>query len=509
MNKDEILHSLEYIDADLIQAADALPKKKPIRPYWYAAVAAILVLAIALPIVLNGLSKPADLPHIDSTPTVPPMVLPNWTDETVPIGGPTLVPLSMVEPRYPEMVPCPNYADYSNRTQYHMDYAVWNANQKEQYDQPMGYANSLTSFFQTSITQFLQGEGNPTYSPVNVYLAMAMLAETAHGNSRKQILDLFGLDTIDQLRAQATYVWNAHYCNDKRTTLKLNNSLWLDDAYTFKQATADRLAETYYASSFSGDLSTDEANQKLRAWLNQNTAGLLQEQAKKVEFSKDPKTVFALASTIYFSAAWEDEFNKSLTKDATFHSLQGDRIVPFMNKKLSQYNGYWGENFFAVSLKLSGNNKMWLILPDEGHTVEEILKSNAYLQMTMHPDTWEDKRNYDEINLSLPKFNVTSQQDLIAGMKAMGVTDVFDTRTSDFSSLTDKPLVCVSQINHAARVSIDETGCFGAAFTVIEAPGYAAPIEKEIIDFVLDRPFLFVVSSRDNLPLFAGIVNEP
>lgn len=509
MKKDEILHSLEYIDADLIQAADALPQKKPIRPYWYATVAAILVLAIALPIVLNGLSKSADLPHIDSTPTVPPTAPPNWTDETVPIGGPTLVPLSMVEPRYPEMVPCPNYADYSNRTQYHMDYAVWNANQKEQYDQPMGYANSLTSFFQTSITQFLQGEGNPTYSPVNVYLAMAMLAETAHGNSRKQILDLFGLDTIDQLRAQATYVWNAHYCNDKRTTLKLNNSLWLDDAYTFKQATADRLAETYYASSFSGDLSTDEANQKLRAWLNQNTAGLLQEQAKKVEFSKDPKTVFALASTIYFSAAWEDEFNKSLTKDATFHSLQGDRIVPFMNKKLSQYNGYWGENFFAVSLKLSGNNKMWFILPDEGHTVEEILKSDEYLQMTMHPDTWEDKRNYDEINLSLPKFNVTSQQDLIAGMKAMGVTDVFDTRTSDFSSLTDTPLVCVSQINHAARVSIDETGCFGAAFTVIEAPGYAAPIEKEIIDFVLDRPFLFVVSSRDNLPLFAGIVNEP
>ena len=32
MKNDEILHALEHIDADLIQAADALPKKKPKRP---------------------------------------------------------------------------------------------------------------------------------------------------------------------------------------------------------------------------------------------------------------------------------------------------------------------------------------------------------------------------------------------------------------------------------------------------------------------------------------------
>jgi hypothetical protein len=29
------------------------------------------------------------------------------------------------------------------------------------------------------------------------------------------------------------------------------------------------------------------------------------------------------------------------------------------------------------------------------------------------------------------------------------------------------------------------------------------------MDFTLDRPFLFCVESRDGLPLFAGIVNEP
>ena len=66
---------------------------------------------------------------------------------------------------------------------------------------------------------------------------------------------------------------------------------------------------------------------------------------------------------------------------------------------------------------------MWFILPDEGHTVAEILKSDEYLQMTLNPADWENKDNY-KIYLSLPKFDVADQKDLIAGMKAMGVTDV-------------------------------------------------------------------------------------
>jgi serine protease inhibitor len=31
---------------------------------------------------------------------------------------------------------------------------------------------------------------------------------------------------------------------------------------------------------------------------------------------------------------------------------------------------------------------------------------------------------------------------------------------------------------------------------------------EEIIDFVLDRPFLFVITNN-RVPMFAGVVNEP
>ena len=480
MKPNEWNEGLNNVDPDLVEEYVAQKdeyslKKKNKKPYWFAAVAAVLVLAIGIGSLFGG-NRP-------------------------------LLANQVAAAEYPKMAQKPNFDDYqSNNDAYNKAYEAWLKGQRQQYDQPEGYADSLTDFFFSSMAQFLQGNGNPTYSPLNVYMAMAMLAETTGGNSRQQILDLFGVDSIEALREQASHVWNAHYSDDGETTLLLANSLWLDDAYSFKQQTAQLLADRYFASSFRGDLGTEELNEQLQAWLNENTGGLLKDQAKNVEL--DPQTIFALASTVYFTAGWDAKFSESNTKDAVFHAPNGDITTPFMNKTMSQHTYYWGENYGAISLELTGNNRMWLILPDEGYTTADILASEDYLRMTLDPGSWENKGAY-KINLSLPKFDVVNQMDLIEGMKAMGVTDIFDYAISDFTPMTDTPMLYVDQINHAARVSIDEEGCIAAAFTVISAPGAGMPPECDELDFVLDRPFLFVVSSRDNLPLFAGVVNEP
>jgi serine protease inhibitor len=246
-------------------------------------------------------------------------------------------------------------------------------------------------------------------------------------------------------------------------------------------------------------------NQLLQDWLNENTAGLLKNQAKNVKL--DPSTVFALASTVYFAAEWEKEFYKGANKDAVFHSPKGDLTTPFMNATYLDYTYYWSENFGAIFLELSGETGMWFILPDEGYTTADILDSDDYLRMTLDPKKWKNQKRF-EINLSLPKFDVVSQMDLVDGIKAMGVTDIFNSGKSNFTPLTDTRGLAVSNIDHTARVSIDEEGCKAVAFTVVHLSG-GYPPDREILDFVLDRPFLFVISSRDNLPLFAGIVNEP
>lgn len=472
--------------------------------HWLGAIAAVLAVVIAWTAIWHelGVSPWNPRPMVAGTEPV-----------EIPIPGALQSPdtLRLVNlvatPEYPEMVAFPNRDDYSDYKAYNQDYSAWNNSFKEQYDQPTGYADSLSSFFMCSIPEFLSGEDNRAYSPLNLYLALAMLAETTGGNSQQQILELLGADSIEALRTQASHVWNAHYCNDGQTTSLLANSLWLDDAYNFKSDAIQTLADSYYASVFHGDLGTKELNEQLRAWLNSQTGGLLEEQAANLEM--DPATVFALASTAYFSAGWESEFSERNTAKGVFHCKDFDLTTQFMNKTINFGTYYRGEDFGAVRLELSGHNTMWLILPDEDKTVEDILKSGEYWEMTQAPGSWENKKELT-VNLSLPKFDISSQTDLIKGMKNLGVTDVFDHTVSDFTSLTDTSGLYVGKIDHAVRVAVDEEGVIGAAYTVIMNYYSGAPsLPDDEIDFILDRPFLFMVTSRDQLPLFTGVVEQP
>ena len=101
--------------------------------------------------------------------------------------------------------------------------------------------------------------------------------------------------------------------------------------------------------------------------------------------------------------------------------------------------------------------------------------------------------------------------DLGEGMQALGITDVFQPGLADFSPTTtdwEGPPLYLSQAQHDVRVTIDEEGVTAASYTVMAAAGAAMPPEEEM-DFVLDRPFLFVIQGGDAIPLFVGIINQP
>ena len=499
MKNKKIADALGEIDPKYIAEAAAGAKK----PKWVRfTAAAAAILAVVLLVLVPGVRQDATL---STNPTV-------QGTQPADLGGPVEIPspitLNLANlvagAEYPQMVAKPNYDAYENKDTYYTDLAAWQQDQLQQYDQPSGYADSLEAFWRSSLTQFLSGQAdNAAYSPVNVYMALAMLAETTGGNSRQQILELLGLDSIEALRTQASLLWNAHYANDGATTTILANSVWLDSSFSYKQATVNDLVNTYFASVFHGDLGTGEMNEQLRAWINSQTGGLLEDQTQSLEL--DPATLMTLVSTIYFSADWEDGFSETNTAESIFHAKDTDIRTQFMNKFISCGTYYWGEDFGAVRLSLSGGNAMWLILPDEGKTVDDVLASGEYLQMCM--SRWKNQKRYD-IRLSLPKFDISSKMDLSDGLQQLGVTDVFHDKVSDFSGITEDVLT-VGKIDHAVRVAVDEEGCVAAAYTVMQFYGTAAPADQEDLDFILDRPFLFVITSRDRLPLFAGVVNQP
>ena len=59
-----------------------------------------------------------------------------------------------------------------------------------------------------------------------------------------------------------------------------------------------------------------------------------------------------------------------------FHSPGGDVEAQFMHKSGAR-NYFWGEDFAAVGLGFENGAEMWLMLPDEGVSAEELVESGA------------------------------------------------------------------------------------------------------------------------------------
>ena len=482
MKGEKLYESMNHVDDQILERSERRKQSRR-RPWWMGAVAAVLVAAVAVGVMLR------------------------------PEAG--ITAQAIVTAKYPEMAPYPLEEDYYDEATGEVDYEAYDQaydawwESRKALSQEAGYANGLDSFFQKSIPVFLSGkEGeNAAYSPVNAYMALAMLGEVTGGSSRQQILDLLGCGSIEQSREQANAVWKGQYQDDQVSATILANSVWLRDGASYNQDTLQILGEDYYASSFQGTMGSEEYSEMLRAWLNEQTRDLLKDQTAGIELT--PETVFALASTIYYKAAWGNEFSPQNTAPQTFHSPQGDVEVDFMHEVMENEDYYRGENFGIVRKYLKDGKYMWMILPDEGTAPEELLEQGDAVDVLLSEYNWEEWERC-EIHLALPKFDVASDTDLLGGLQSLGVTDVMDSSLSDFTPMTTEASnLYLSMAQHAVRVKVDEEGVEAAAYTVLAAGETSEAPPPRKIDFVLDRPFLFAITSQDGLPLFVGVVNQP
>ena len=129
-------------------------------------------------------------------------------------------------------------------------------------------------------------------------------AETSDGNTRQQILDMLGAQDMDTLRENVSSLWESNYADTPALNSVLANSLWLDGEETYNDTTLQRLAEQYYASTFRGTPGSEEMNQALRTWTDDNTGGLLKEYTENMAIA--PETVFELVSP---AAPWKVSFS--------------------------------------------------------------------------------------------------------------------------------------------------------------------------------------------------------
>ena len=479
MKKEKLFETLSDIDEASVRAAREYQVQK--RPVWIrwtalAACAALVLLAIfGIPALKKGGSS----------------------------NGEGILPSGVIQVKaaYPEAIAGGTSAEDFLDSDAHWN---WWKDYVEVFQNSEKINEDLAGYYSTMMEKLLASEDeNTVCSPLNTYLAFAMLAETADGNTRQQLLEMLNVPDLLTLRENVSALLASNQLDTPVLKSLLANSLWLNKAMNYEEDTLKLLSEQYGTSSFRGTPGSEEMDEALRTWTDENTGNLLQEYTKDMYVSKD--LVVDIVSTIYYKAMWENEFSSGANTQDTFHGSKGDTTVEMMHRS-DMMGAYQTDRFTAVGLTLRDSGDMYFYLPNEGVDVNDLLTDPDILKAPRYKE-YDPNRSNPLVNLSIPKFKVSKKTDLLPMLRALGITDVLDSELSDFTPLTkDRDDLYLAKADHAAMIEIDEEGVTGAAYTELEVDGAGAALE--VLDFVVDRPFLFVVTGKDGSILFSGVIRN-
>ncbi len=373
------------------------------------------------------------------------------------------------------------------------------------------YSEALEAYTKKTADRILseRGSGNVVYSPANLYLALCMLSEAAGNESRDELLALTGLGNVEKAREAADVIWRSLYRDDASGKTWLANSLWLNEKLPFNKDTVALITAWYYADVYSAPMGKDGTDAALKEWINMRTGHLMQNAAEQLETAED--TALLLVSSLYYSDNWWNGFNSEATTEALFTPATGNAIpAAFMHS--STVGSYYREDgsYILAALSMESGASMVFLLPDESTTLQELIEQGRVTEGLLR---WQDKDSFSAavIQWSVPKFDVESELSMTDTLRALGVQRIFGA-SADFSPLTGRETdrtYSVTKIQHAARVKINEEGCAAAAYTVIEIADVGYPAKpEETLAMNLNRPFAFMITGVDGLPLFIGVVNE-
>jgi serpin B len=351
-------------------------------------------------------------------------------------------------------------------------------------------------------------DGNLFFSPYSISNALAMTYAGARGKTAGEMASTLHFD-LEPGRLHPGFGELVRHLNaggkERKYQLTVANRLWGQKGYGFLPEFL-ALTKTHYAAGleeldFEG--ATDQARQTINRWVEQQTRDKIKDLIPDGALANDTRLV--LTNAIYFKAAWMERFNKSATQQEDFHVSADRKVkVPMMRQhELLRYLD--GGTFQALELPYENRQlSMLVFLPKKIDGLAELEKSLTSAQV----DKLLGGMKTHMVNLSLPKFKVTSTFSLGETLSQMGMPLAFS-KSADFSGMTSREKLFIDKVLHKAFVDVNEQGTEAAAATAVIMRPTSAPIAPNAT-FRADRPFVFVI--RDNQSgsvLFMGRLANP
>ncbi len=355
------------------------------------------------------------------------------------------------------------------------------------------------------------GSGNLFLSPLSISTALAMTYAGARGESATQMAAAlhYTLDANTLAGDFASLLADLNSAGQNNYSLSVADALWGQQGYSFLAPFLNLVQADYDGGLHQVDFINDAeaARQTINNWVAQETNNKIQNLIPQGAI--DQLTRLVLTNAIYFKGQWATAFDPSLTQDAAFTLGSGYQVqVPTMHATDS-YRYMESDGYQVLELPYQGNRLvMDVLLPTVGSGPSGLDVG----QLPADLNGWLQGLSPQEVEVSLPKFQMTTSFELSQPLEALGMTDAFNSHgAADFSGISTNPLY-ISSVIHKAFIDVDETGTEAAAATAVTveaACSYAGSYAPPVV-FNADHPFLFLIrDTQSGSVLFMGQVADP
>lgn len=340
-------------------------------------------------------------------------------------------------------------------------------------------------------------------SPLSVTAAFSMLNNGANGATQQEIQDVLGFSGFNPQDVNEFYLKMLEATTeiDPQVKIMLANSVWIHDEFPVLPSFTEVTKEYYDAEIRNLDFSAPHAPTTINQWVSGKTNGQIPTLIDRI----DSSVMMYLINTLYFKGEWKEPFLTKETQNEPFTNQDGNQTqTPLMHKSFS--NQYISTDDYAITTLPYGNGafEMVFLLPHEGVQLNAVIPelTGSYLQECL-----EEKRQFSQIDFKLPRFKVEYDHLLNEPLRSLGMELPFN-ENADFSAITPEP-VCISRVLHKTFIEVNEKGIEASAGTAIEmivtSPGPAT----EIVQFHLDRPFLYFIREISTGTIFfMGTINQ-
>lgn len=382
-----------------------------------------------------------------------------------------------------------------------------------------GSQNFALNFFkQVSLT--VDSDRNVTttnifVSPLSVWNLLALLSEGAEGETLKEILQVMNVEDQNVIKHHFKSFQETINVNAKGVEISSAQFMFTDKNHPVKHD-FEHIVDTYYGEKLFEALDFSSSNASLRESYNHINKVVSDATKGQIKRAIHPTNLeqarLLLLSVLFFQGEWTFPFNRSLTNDSVPFYDENERVVttvPMMfQKAILPFAAFRELEAQIVELPYGGDRflSMLVILPRRGVPLHEVVQRLANFNMEMifrelkqAAEEYED----DEVEVFLPRFQISSDYVLKSVLFNMGMKKAFHTGLAEFNKIASD--IVVNDIFQKNKIVVNEEGTTASSVSGAVFVNKATPPR-----FIANRPFAFlIVDKRNDLILFMGQVKDP